>query len=458
MKLWGGRFTQELNQLALEYTASIGFDHRLFPFDVEGSMAHARMLARVGILTREEAEQLISGLSGLRADYEAGRLSFSIDDEDVHMNVERLLHERVGAVAGKLHTARSRNDQVALDMHLFVKQAIVLVEEAVRDLQGALVETAQRNIDVVVPGYTHLQRAQPILFSHHLLAYFWMLERDKGRLLDAMKRADWMPLGAGALAGTTFPIDRDFVREQLGFTALYENSLDAVSDRDYLIEFVSALSTLMMHLSRLSEEIILWSSEEFGWVELADAYCTGSSMMPQKKNPDVAEVVRGKTGRVYGHLMGLLTILKGLPLAYNKDLQEDKEGVFDAVDTVLPALRLFAGMIRTLSMKRERLSHAFDHDFSNATDLADYLAAKGLPFRDAHAVVGRLVLEAITRGTNLAGLSLDVYQSVNPLFEEDIYTKLEPAHVVEARQARGGTASSAVAVQLEIAKQRLAGT
>ncbi len=351
MKLWGGRFTEELNQLALEYTASIGFDYRLFPFDVEGSMAHARMLEQAGIVTSTEAEQLLSGLSGLRADYEAGNLSFSIDDEDVHMNVERLLSNRIGAVAGKLHTARSRNDQVALDMHLFVKYAIDEVSAAVRGLQSALVETAEKNMDVIVPGYTHLQRAQPILFSHHLLAYFWMLERDWGRLADAKKRTDWMPLGAGALAGTTFPIQREFVQEQLGFAALYENSLDAVSDRDYLIEFMSAVGTLMMHLSRFSEEMILWSSEEFGWIELADAYCTGSSMMPQKKNPDVPELLRGKTGRVYGHLLALLTVMKSLPLAYNKDLQEDKEGVFDAFDTVLPALKLFTGMIRTLSIR-----------------------------------------------------------------------------------------------------------
>ncbi|QSO49438.1 argininosuccinate lyase [Alicyclobacillus mengziensis] len=455
MKLWGGRFTEELNQLALEYTASIGFDYRLFPFDVEGSMAHARMLEQAGIVTSTEAEQLLSGLSGLRADYEAGNLSFSIDDEDVHMNVERLLSNRIGAVAGKLHTARSRNDQVALDMHLFVKYAIDEVSAAVRGLQSALVETAEKNMDVIVPGYTHLQRAQPILFSHHLLAYFWMLERDWGRLADAKKRTDWMPLGAGALAGTTFPIQREFVQEQLGFAALYENSLDAVSDRDYLIEFMSAVGTLMMHLSRFSEEMILWSSEEFGWIELADAYCTGSSMMPQKKNPDVAEVVRGKTGRVYGHLLGLLTVLKGLPLAYNKDLQEDKEGVFDAFDTVLPALKLFTGMIRTLSIREEKLAQAFHHDFSNATDLADYLAAKGMPFREAHAVVGRLVLEATERRTNLAGLPLDVYQSESLLFDEDIYAKLAPQSVVAARAARGGTAPSAVSAQLRMAKQIL---
>jgi argininosuccinate lyase len=457
LKLWGGRFTEELNQLALEYTASIGFDYRLFLFDVEGSMAHARMLERVGILTSDEAEQLLSGLSGLRADYEAGNLHFSIDDEDVHMNVERLLRDRVGAVAGKLHTARSRNDQVALDMHLFVKYAIGEVSAAVKELQSALVETAEKNIDVIVPGYTHLQRAQPILFAHHLLAYFWMLERDRGRLADTEKRTDWMPLGAGALAGTTFPIEREFVQAQLGFAALYENSLDAVSDRDYLIEFTSTVATIMMHLSRLSEEVILWSTEEFGWIELADAYCTGSSMMPQKKNPDVAEVVRGKTGRVYGHLLALLTVLKGLPLAYNKDLQEDKEGVFDAFDTVLPALKLFTGMIRTLTIRRERLTRAFDHDFSNATDLADYLAAKGLPFRDAHAVVGRLVLEATERRTNLMGLPLEVYQSVSVLFTDDIYTKLDPTSVVAARAARGGTAPSAVSTQLMMAKKILTG-
>jgi len=456
VKLWGGRFTEDINQLALEYTASIRFDARLATVDITGSIAHAKMLGRTGIITAAEAEQLVSGLSALLVDLNAGSLDFSVEDEDIHMNVERLLHERIGPVAGKLHTGRSRNDQVALDMHLYVRDAMAEVELQLRDLQSALVETAQAHLDVIVPGFTHLQRAQPILLAHHLLTYFWMLERDVSRFQDARKRADWLPLGAGALAGTTFPIDREWVQAQLGFSGIYENSLDAVSDRDYLIEFLAASSTAMMHLSRLAEELILWSSEEFGWIELADAYCTGSSMMPQKKNPDVAEVVRGKTGRVYGNLFALLTVLKGLPLAYNKDMQEDKEGVFDTIDTLLPALQLFAGMVRTLRVRRERLSHAFDHDFSNATDVADYLANKGLPFRAAHEVVGRLVLAAIQSETNLQGLGFDVYHAASPLFAVDIYERLSPLAVVNARAVRGGTASRAVAIQLEAAKRCLA--
>lgn len=455
MKLWGGRFTEDINQLALEYTASIQFDARLAEVDIAGSIAHAKMLGRTQIITESESQQLVSGLTELLSDVRSGGLEFSVDDEDIHMNVERLLHERIGPVAGKLHTGRSRNDQVALDMHLYLREAMSEVVLQLRDLQSALIQTAEANLDVVVPGFTHLQRAQPILFAHHLLTYFWMLERDVSRFEDARKRANWSPLGAAALAGTTFPIDREWVQQELGFSAVYENSLDAVSDRDYLIEFLAASSTAMMHLSRFAEEIILWSSEEFGWIELADAYCTGSSIMPQKKNPDVAEVVRGKTGRVYGNLFALLTVLKGLPLAYNKDLQEDKEGIFDTLDTLLPALQLFAGMVRTLHVRRERLNHAFDHDFSNATDVADYLAAKGLPFREAHEVVGRLVLRSIQSGTNLQGLDFAVYETACPLFEVDIYERLNPLAVVNARAVRGGTATTAVRVQLEAAKRCL---
>ncbi len=368
------------------------------------------------------------------------------------MNIERLLYERIGPVAGKLHTGRSRNDQVALDLHLYLRAVTSEVTNAIRTLQQALVDMAEREMGVVVPGFTHLQRAQPILLSHHLLAYFWMLERDVARFQDALARIDMMPLGAGALAGTTFPIDREAVKQALGFSRLYENSLDAVSDRDCVIEFLSDASLTMMHLSRLSEELILWSSEEFGWIELADAYCTGSSIMPQKKNPDVPELVRGKTGRVYGHLMGLLTVLKGLPLAYNKDLQEDKEGLFDAVDTLLPALYLFAGLIGSMKVKRERFEQVFAHDFSNATDAADYLVRKGLPFREAHAVVGKLVMTAITGGTNLAGLPLEVYQAHSALFEVDIYDAISPLAVVNARQVQGGTAAPAVETQLMLAK------
>lgn len=455
MKLWGGRFQQDTNELVLQYTSSIGFDQRLAEFDIQGSLAHARMLMTCNVIGQEDGQLIVEGLLALLKDLKVGKLSFRVEDEDIHMNVERLLHERIGPAAGRLHTGRSRNDQVALDMHMYVLVNVKEVARAVYELQQALYETAKQYLEVIIPGYTHLQRAQPILFSHHLLAYFWMLNRDLGRLEDVYKRANLMPLGAGALAGTTFAIDRSQVQEELGFAGLYENSLDAVSDRDYLIEFLSAVSLIMMHLSRLSEELILWTSEEFSFVELGDAYCTGSSMMPQKKNPDVPELVRGKTGRVYGHLLGLLTVLKGLPLAYNKDLQEDKEGVFDAVDTVLPALILFTGMIQSMRVREEKVQAALSKDFSNATDVADYLAEKGLPFREAHAVVGRLVLTAIEQGTNLAGLALNVYQAVSPLFSEDIYEVLAPATVVNRRNVRGGTGRQAVEHQLKMAEQVL---
>ncbi|GMA58716.1 hypothetical protein GCM10025858_32190 [Alicyclobacillus sacchari] len=336
MKLWGGRFSEDTNQLVLQYTSSIGFDVRLLPYDIRGSIAHARMLATSGIITPEESRSIIDGLEGILRDYEAGQVEFRLDDEDVHMNVERILTERIGEVAGKLHTARSRNDQVALDMHMWARDAAKALIDGVRRLQHALVEAAEAHIDVIVPGFTHLQRAQPILLAHHFLAYVWMLIRDERRLRGVLDEIDHMPLGAAALAGTTFPISRETVAEELGFSRLYENSLDAVSDRDYLLGLLFACATIMTHLSRLCEELVLWSSEEFGWIELSDAYATGSSIMPQKKNPDVPELVRGKTGRVYGHIISLFTVLKGLPLAYNKDLQEDKEGVFDAVDTVVP--------------------------------------------------------------------------------------------------------------------------
>ncbi|GLV13632.1 argininosuccinate lyase [Alicyclobacillus hesperidum] len=454
MKLWGGRFSEDTNQLVLQYTSSIGFDVRLLPYDIRGSIAHARMLATSGIITPEESRSIIDGLEGILRDYEAGQVEFRLDDEDVHMNVERILTERIGQVAGKLHTARSRNDQVALDMHLWARDAVKALIDGVRKLQQALVEAAEAHLDVIVPGFTHLQRAQPILLAHHFLAYVWMLLRDERRLRGVLDEIDQMPLGAAALAGTTFPISREAVAEELGFSRLYENSLDAVSDRDYLLGLLFACATIMTHLSRLCEELVLWSSEEFGWIELSDAYATGSSIMPQKKNPDVPELVRGKTGRVYGHLIALFTVLKGLPLAYNKDLQEDKEGVFDAVDTVLPALELLAGSIQTMRIKRDRLARAFVSDFSNATDLADYLVRLGLPFREAHAVVGQLVSDAIGKGTNLAGLALTDMQARCPLIQEDVYDVLPERAVIEARASRGGTAPSAVRLQLALIKEQ----
>lgn len=353
-----------------------------------------------------------------------------------------------------MHTGRSRNDQVALDMHMFVRDAVSTVADAVKELQTALVRQAENHMDVIIPGFTHLQRAQPILLSHHLLAYVWMLERDKSRLSFVADEVDRMPLGAGALAGTTFPIDRKQVANELEFSSLYENSLDAVSDRDYLLDFLFAISTIMTHLSRLSEELILWSTEEFGWIELADEFATGSSMMPQKKNPDVPELVRGKSGRVFGHLMGMFTVLKGLPLAYNKDLQEDKEGVFDAIDTVIPALKLMAGSISTMRIREGRLADALACDFSNATDLADYLVRKGIPFRQAHAIVGQLVQLAILQGTNLNGLDLGTMQAAASVIESDVYELLQPETVVAARQSRGGTAPTAVQLQLALAKEQ----
>ncbi|GEO25051.1 argininosuccinate lyase [Alicyclobacillus acidoterrestris] len=454
MKLWGGRFAEDTDELVLKYTASISFDERLWPYDIKGSIAHARMLAQCGIISPAEGRQIIEGLENLAEDIAAGEVTFSLDDEDIHMNIERLLTERIGAVAGKLHTGRSRNDQVALDMHMFVRDAVTTVADAVKELQTALVRQAENHMGVIIPGFTHLQRAQPILLSHHLLAYVWMLERDKSRLSFVADEVDRMPLGAGALAGTTFPIDRKQVANELEFSSLYENSLDAVSDRDYLLDFLFAISTIMTHLSRLSEELILWSTEEFGWIELADEFATGSSMMPQKKNPDVPELVRGKSGRVFGHLMGMLTVLKGLPLAYNKDLQEDKEGVFDAIDTVIPALKLMAGSISTMRIRAGRLADAFARDFSNATDLADYLVRKGIPFRQAHAIVGQLVQLAILQGTNLNGLDLGTMQAAASVIESDVYELLQPETVVAARQSRGGTAPTAVQLQLALAKEQ----
>jgi argininosuccinate lyase len=454
MKLWGGRFTEDTLALVEQYTASIQYDYVLAEVDILGSIAHARMLGHTEIIKPEESRQIIAGLEEILVDAKAGKLSFQVSDEDIHMNIERILYERIGSVAGKLHTARSRNDQVALDMHLYIREITHDVIDGITALEKTLITLAEANMDTLIPGYTHLQRAQPILLAHHLLAYFWMLERDKGRFKDAVLRTDMMPLGAGALAGTTFPIDRQAVMEELGFAHLYENSLDAVSDRDYLLEFLSASSILMVHLSRLSEELILWSSEEFGFIELADAYCTGSSMMPQKKNPDVPEVVRGKSGRVFGHLMALLTVLKGLPLAYNKDLQEDKEGVFDTIGTMLPALTLFSGMLQTLRVREDKLAHVFDHDFSNATDLADYLVKKGMPFREAHAVAGRLVLLAISENKNLVSLPLAVYQEYSSLFTDDVYEKLNPVFVANARSARGGTGKTAVTLQVQLARER----
>ncbi|WP_079510046.1 argininosuccinate lyase [Mesobacillus jeotgali] len=451
-KLWGGRFTGSAEEWVDEFGASIGFDQELAKQDIEGSVAHAKMLAACGIITEEEANEIVQGLKKLEQQAEIGELEYSAKLEDIHLNLEHHLTELIGSTGGKLHTARSRNDQVATDMHLYLKEQVADIIGLITNFQKALLLQAEQNIETLMPGYTHLQRAQPISFAHHLMAYFWMLDRDKQRFIDSMKRINLSPLGAGALAGTTFPIDRQMTAEMLGFDGIYENSLDAVSDRDFILEFLSDSSIMMMHLSRLCEEIILWTSQEFQFIELSDAFTTGSSIMPQKKNPDMAELIRGKTGRVYGSLMGLLTVLKGLPLAYNKDMQEDKEGMFDTVKTVRGSLKIFAGMISTMKVQKENMEGSVKSDFSNATELADYLAAKGVPFRKAHEIVGKLVLNCIEKSCYLADLPLEVYKDMNPLFEEDIYHALNPYNAVERRKSAGGTGFSQVKKQIEKAK------
>ena len=451
-KLWGGRFSKTTDEMINEFQASIGFDRRMYREDIAGSLAHAAMLAKAGILSEEDCAAIEKGLKDILAQIEHGDFDFSVALEDIHMNIEKRLTDAIGDAGSRLHTARSRNDQVALDTHLFVRHAVVDVMAHIRALQQALTESAAQHRDVIMPGYTHLQRAQPILFSHHLMAYFGMLARDFERFQGVYARTDIMPLGAGALAGTTLPIDRQFVAQRLHFERIYTNSLDAVSDRDYILEFLSAASILMVHLSRLSEEIILWCSREFSFVELDDAHCTGSSMMPQKKNPDVSELVRGKTGRVVGHLMAMLMAVKGLPLAYNKDLQEDKEGLFDTIDTVKFSLAVYAQLIRGMKLREDVMRHAVEADYSNATDLADYLVRKGLPFRKAHAVAGQAVAQCIARGIYLADLPIADYQQLSPLFAEDIYDAISPETCVSCRNSYGGTSYEQAEMQLEAAK------
>ncbi len=454
-KLWGGRFTKETNRLVEEYTASISFDQQLAKEDIEGSVAHVQMLGECGIIPTEDAEKIKQGLLTVLKKVESGSIPFLIEHEDIHMNIEKHLIDEIGPVGGKLHTGRSRNDQVATDMHLYLRTKTKDIIQLVKAVQEAIVEQAKDNIDTIIPGYTHLQRAQPVSFAHHLLAYFWMLERDKERLLDSLKRINVLPLGAGALAGTTFPINRERVAELLHFTDVYPNSMDAVSDRDFILEFLAIASMLMMHISRLSEEMIIWSSHEFQFIELDDSFCTGSSIMPQKKNPDVPELLRGKTGRVYGHLVGLLTVLKGLPLAYNKDMQEDKEGMFDTVATLDGALRLLAPMIETMTVNKEKMRKAVREDYSNATDIADYLVTKGMPFREAHEVIGKIVLFSIQHKKYLLDVRIEEYKQFSSLFEEDIYRLLEPEHVVSARKSQGGTAPEQVKQQLKLAERKL---
>lgn len=454
-KLWGGRFTKSAEEWVDEFGASIFFDQELVTEDLEGSLAHVTMLAKCGIITEDEGNKIKNGLEQLKELAAQDELSYSIKLEDIHLNLESLLTDMVGPVGGKLHTARSRNDQVATDMHLYLRKQVQNIIQLIEEMQAALLEQAEANIETIMPGYTHLQRAQPISFAHHLMAYFWMLERDKERFNESIKRINLSPLGAGALAGTTFPIDRHLSAELLNFEGIYENSLDAVSDRDFILEFLSDCSILMMHLSRLSEEIILWSSQEFRFIELDDSFATGSSIMPQKKNPDMAELIRGKTGRVYGNLMGLLTVLKGLPLAYNKDMQEDKEGMFDTVKTVTGSLKIFAGMIQTMTVNKQHMGKATKTDFSNATELADYLSDKGVPFREAHEIVGKLVLACVKKGCFLSDLPLAEYKEAHPHFDEDIYIVLDPITAVKRRNSAGGTGFKQVASAIEKAKLAL---
>ncbi|MGE5589893.1 MAG: argininosuccinate lyase [Bacillota bacterium] len=454
-KLWGGRFAGTTDAAVEAFTASIGFDRRLAEDDLAGSLAHAAMLARQGILGEAEAAAIRQGLLSLQEDLHQGRLTFSSRDEDIHMNLERLLLERVGPVGGMLHTARSRNDQVALDLHLYLRRETRHVMQGLGQVMAALVARAEQTQDVIIPGYTHLQRAQPVLMAHHWLAYFWMFARDLERLRDSLVRLDRMPLGAGALAGTSLPIDPWQVAKELGFSALYDNSLDAVADRDFVVEFEADAALVMVHASRLCEELVLWSSREFQLVELDDAYTTGSSMMPQKKNPDVAELIRGKSGRVAGHLTALLMTLKGLPLAYNRDLQEDKEGLFDTVDTLRAALPLLAGMVGTLTVRRERARAMTADDDSAATDLADYLVRRGMPFRDAHMVVGRLVLSLSREGTALANVTAERLRQESELFGPDALEIIRPEQRVAARRTYSGTAPDSVASQLRRARSHL---
>ena len=452
-KLWAGRFQKETDLVVNDFNSSILFDCRLYKEDITGSIAHATMLGKQGIIEEHEAEKIVEGLKGILKDIEDGKVEFSLDYEDIHMNIEQLLTERIGDTGKRLHTGRSRNDQVALDMRMYVKSEIREIISMICTFMKALTKKSRENLDAVMPGYTHLQRAQPTTFAHYMMAYANMLKRDITRLQDCYERMDEMPLGSGALASTTYPIDREFVRQQLGFDRLTDNSLDGVSDRDYCVELLSALSILMMHLSRLSEEIISWCSWEFKFVELDDAYSTGSSIMPQKKNPDIAELVRGKSGRVFGDLAALLTVMKGIALAYNKDMQEDKEAVFDAVDTVKMCLNAFTPMIKTMTVLKENMRNAAAKGFINATDCADYLVGKGLPFRDAYKATGELVALCIDRDLTLETLPIEEYKKICPLFDEEVYKAINLEKCVADRLVPGGPSAESVEKQIEAARK-----
>ena len=456
-QLWGGRFTKETDQLVYNFNASISFDQKFYREDMEGSMAHVKMLAAVGILTEGERDEILAGIEGILADVESGALEITSEYEDIHSFVEANLIDRIGDAGKKLHTGRSRNDQVALDMKLYTRKEIVNLKELVKELLQVLHDLMKEHVDTFMPGFTHLQKAQPITLAHHFGAYMEMFKRDYDRLCDIYERMNYCPLGSGALAGTTYPLDRNMTAELLGFKGSTLNSMDSVSDRDYVIELLSAMSTIMMHLSRFSEEIIIWNSNEYRFVELDDAYSTGSSIMPQKKNPDIAELVRGKTGRVYGALMQMLTTMKGIPLAYNKDMQEDKEFTFDAIDTVKGCLALFTGMVKTMTINKNVMEQSAKNGFTNATDAADYLVNHGVPFRDAHGIVGQLVLYCIDKNISLDDMSLEEYKAISPVFEEDIYDAISLKTCVEKRETIGAPSKTAmqqvIAINEEYMKQ-----
>ena len=454
-QLWGGRFTKQTDQLVFDFNASITFDKRLFHEDVTGSIVHATMLAKQGILTEEERKSIVEGLTGILEDVDDGTLAIDETQEDIHSFVEATLIDRIGDAGKKLHTGRSRNDQVALDMRLYTRARVAEIDGLLKKLLEAILDTMENNLDTYMPGFTHLQKAQPITLAHHYGAYFEMFKRDRLRLSDIYKRMNYCPLGAGALAGTTYPLDREYTARLLHFEGPTLNSIDSVADRDYLIEFLSALSTIMMHLSRFSEEIIIWNSNEYQFVELDDAYSTGSSIMPQKKNPDIAELVRGKTGRVYGALMALLTTMKGLPLAYNKDMQEDKEMAFDAMDTAADCVTLFTGMIQTMKFRKDRMAKSAMNGFTNATDAADYLVGKGVPFRDAHGIIGRLVLYCIEKDTSIDALSLEELRSISDKFDEDIYDAISLKTCVEKRLTIGAPGEKMMKQVIEKNKEYL---
>lgn len=455
-KLWGGRFSKETNELVDAYNASISYDKRLYREDIRGSVAHAKMLVRQKIISKKDGDAIVKGLQAILQQIEKGKFEFVTELEDIHMNIESRLTEKIGVAGARLHTARSRNDQIALDMHMYMKRVVGEIGSLLISLEETVIKLAQKHCDTIMPGYTHLQRAQPVTFAHSMLAYFGMFKRDFERLSGVWQHADMMPLGAGALAGTTLPIDRQFVAKQLNFAVVYPNSMDAISDRDYIIEFLSFASMLMMHVSRLAEEICLWNSTEFGFIELDDAFATGSSMMPQKKNPDVAELVRGKTGRVYGTLVQMLTTLKGLPLSYNKDLQEDKEGFFDVVDTLRLTLVVLRDMLATMTVNKKKMREVVYRDFSNATDFAEYLVKKGVPFRKAHEIVGKTVAYAIQQGKFLGEMTLAEFRQHGGVVEKDIYEAIKPETCVNARISFGGPNYDLNRTQCSVGKKSLA--